>query len=90
MGVITDEDMENVRCRLNTRPGFDDWEGYTNYAVMTWEKFNEFRQKGEFCDVEVECSNGTLHAHKCVLAAGSPYFKVLLKESKQSTCQVIQ
>ena len=73
MRGITDDDMENVRCELNTKPGFDDWEGYTNYAIATWERFSEYHEKRRV----LWCWDRVLWQNRCALAAGSPYFEAL-------------
>ena len=88
MRGITDDDMENVCCELNTKPGFDDWEGYTNYAIATWERFSIYHEKGEFCDVEIECCDKIgvhlLLVLRILRRCFSPPYQ-LLKENKEST-----
>ena len=38
---------------------------------------NKFREDSSLCDIKLIIGNQTLQAHRCVLAAGSPYFNTL-------------
>ena len=42
MGLLRDEDNEDVRSHMARRDIYDDL--YISYASTTWEKFNEFRK----------------------------------------------
>lgn len=55
--------------------------------IVQWEKHSNHVFRG-LCtlmerqclvDIAICCGNNTLHAHKCVLAANSTYFKVFLR-----------
>ena len=43
------------------------------------------REQRQFCDAEVLVGGSTFHAHRCVLALGSPYFKALYTSSLQTS-----
>ena len=38
---------------------------------------NDLRKEGSFCDIVLKVGQDEMHAHRCVLAAGSPYFRSL-------------
>ncbi|XP_031427466.1 zinc finger and BTB domain-containing protein 20 isoform X2 [Clupea harengus] len=46
-----------------------------NFSSSVLETLNEQRQRGHFCDVTVRIHGSMLRAHRCVLAAGSPFFQ---------------
>merc|ERR1740124_2081499 len=48
----------------------------TQYKAY-WRNLNEQRQEGLLCDVVVQSGTRSYHAHKCILAAASPYFKAV-------------
>uniref|UniRef100_A0A669QBD1 Zinc finger and BTB domain containing 45 n=1 Tax=Phasianus colchicus TaxID=9054 RepID=A0A669QBD1_PHACC len=54
-----------------------------NFSRSLLETLNGQRLGGHFCDVTVRIREATLRAHRCVLAAGSPFFhdKLLLGHS---------
>ncbi|XP_064355656.1 zinc finger and BTB domain-containing protein 45 isoform X1 [Dromaius novaehollandiae] len=54
-----------------------------NFSKSLLETLNGQRLGGHFCDVTVRIREATLRAHRCVLAAGSPFFhdKLLLGHS---------
>ena len=52
-------------------------EDQTSNAFEVWKCLQEQREQNELCDVCITCSDGSLYAHRCVLAALSPYFKAL-------------
>lgn len=43
----------------------------------SYQLFRDMRQKKEFCDVTLNLGNGSVHAHKVILAASIPYFRSL-------------
>ena len=53
-----------------------------NFSRSLLETLNGQRLGGHFCDVTVRIREATLRAHRCVLAAGSPFFhdKLLLQD----------
>ncbi|KAM4704329.1 zinc finger and BTB domain-containing protein 45 [Rhinophrynus dorsalis] len=55
-----------------------------NFSKSLLETLNAQRLGGHFCDVTVHIHDATLRAHRCVLAAGSPFFhdKLLLGYSE--------
>uniref|UniRef100_A0A8C8VIS7 Zinc finger and BTB domain containing 45 n=1 Tax=Pelusios castaneus TaxID=367368 RepID=A0A8C8VIS7_9SAUR len=55
-----------------------------NFSKSLLETLNGQRLGGHFCDVTVHIHEATLRAHRCVLAAGSPFFhdKLLLGYSE--------
>lgn len=55
-----------------------------NFSKSLLETLNGQRLGGHFCDVTVHIQEATLRAHRCVLAAGSPFFhdKLLLGYSE--------
>ncbi|XP_032648871.1 zinc finger and BTB domain-containing protein 45 [Chelonoidis abingdonii] len=55
-----------------------------NFSKSLLETLNAQRLGGHFCDVTVHIHEATLRAHRCVLAAGSPFFhdKLLLGYSE--------
>ncbi|XP_061494145.1 zinc finger and BTB domain-containing protein 45 [Rhineura floridana] len=55
-----------------------------NFSKSLLETLNAQRLGGHFCDVTVHIQEATLRAHRCVLAAGSPFFhdKLLLGYSE--------
>ena len=53
--------------------------------VTRLRTFNGFRSNGEFCDVEIECIDGFLEAHKCVLSVSNAFFKTLFTSKISST-----
>ncbi|XP_028931246.1 zinc finger and BTB domain-containing protein 20 [Ornithorhynchus anatinus] len=46
-----------------------------NFSNSVLETLNEQRNRGHFCDVTVRIHGSMLRAHRCVLAAGSPFFQ---------------
>ncbi|KAM7026409.1 zinc finger and BTB domain-containing protein 45 [Acridotheres tristis] len=54
-----------------------------NFSRSLLETLNGQRVAGQFCDVTVRIREASLRAHRCVLAAGSPFFhdKLLLGHS---------
>ncbi|XP_018607328.1 zinc finger and BTB domain-containing protein 20 isoform X2 [Scleropages formosus] len=46
-----------------------------NFSNSILETLNEQRNRGHFCDVTVRIHGSMLRAHRCVLAAGSPFFQ---------------
>ncbi|RLV62641.1 hypothetical protein DV515_00019096 [Chloebia gouldiae] len=54
-----------------------------NFSRSLLETLNGQREAGQFCDVTVRIREASLRAHRCVLAAGSPFFhdKLLLGHS---------
>ncbi|KAJ7320279.1 hypothetical protein JRQ81_019790 [Phrynocephalus forsythii] len=46
-----------------------------NFSSSVLETLNEQRNRGHFCDVTVRIHGSMLRAHRCVLAAGSPFFQ---------------
>uniref|UniRef100_A0A8C6W339 Zinc finger and BTB domain containing 45 n=3 Tax=Nannospalax galili TaxID=1026970 RepID=A0A8C6W339_NANGA len=55
-----------------------------NFSRSLLETLNGQRLGGHFCDVTVRIREASLRAHRCVLAAGSPFFqdKLLLGHSE--------
>uniref|UniRef100_A0A8D0GJQ2 Zinc finger and BTB domain containing 45 n=1 Tax=Sphenodon punctatus TaxID=8508 RepID=A0A8D0GJQ2_SPHPU len=55
-----------------------------NFSKSLLETLNGQRLGGHFCDVTIHIQEATLRAHRCVLAAGSPFFhdKLLLGYSE--------
>lgn len=49
------------------------------------KRMNEFRHEKKFCDVCIIFDDHKIHAHKCILAAGSDYFKCLFGGSFQES-----
>ena len=50
---------------------------YSDLTFTGWKSLNSQRLNKEFCDVIVKCGTDEFHAHKCVLASLSQYFKAL-------------
>ncbi|XP_062844502.1 zinc finger and BTB domain-containing protein 20 [Trichomycterus rosablanca] len=46
-----------------------------NFSSSVLETLNEQRNRGHFCDVTVRIHGSMLRAHRCVLAAASPFFQ---------------
>ncbi|XP_076867615.1 LOW QUALITY PROTEIN: zinc finger and BTB domain-containing protein 20 [Brachyhypopomus gauderio] len=46
-----------------------------NFSNSVLETLNDQRNRGHFCDVTVRIHGSMLRAHRCVLAAGSPFFQ---------------
>lgn len=46
-----------------------------NFSNSVLGTLNEQRNRGHFCDVTVRIHGSMLRAHRCVLAAGSPFFQ---------------
>ncbi|XP_064158119.1 zinc finger and BTB domain-containing protein 20-like isoform X2 [Anguilla rostrata] len=46
-----------------------------NFSNSVLKTLNEQRNRGHFCDVTIRIHGSMLRAHRCVLAAGSPFFQ---------------
>ncbi|KAL4648477.1 zinc finger and BTB domain-containing protein 20-like isoform X1 [Arapaima gigas] len=46
-----------------------------NFSNSILKTLNEQRNRGQFCDVTIRIHGSMLRAHRCVLAAGSPFFQ---------------
>ncbi|XP_048838275.1 zinc finger and BTB domain-containing protein 20-like isoform X1 [Brienomyrus brachyistius] len=46
-----------------------------NFSKSILQTLNEQRNRGQFCDVTIRIHGSMLRAHRCVLAAGSPFFQ---------------
>ena len=46
------------------------------------KKLLHVRQEKAYCDVTIQAHATTFHAHKCILAAGSTFFSLLLSRSQ--------
>uniref|UniRef100_A0A8C5QM19 Zinc finger and BTB domain-containing protein 20 n=1 Tax=Leptobrachium leishanense TaxID=445787 RepID=A0A8C5QM19_9ANUR len=79
---LSDEDDHN--CLVFSLAGDISCKGMTerihsinlhNFSNSVLETLNEQRNRGHFCDVTVRIHGSMLRAHRCVLAAGSPFFQ---------------
>ena len=48
----------------------------SNYESLLNARLCTLLKHQSLVDVAVRCVNNTVHVHKCVLAASSPYFRV--------------
>ncbi|XP_019639447.1 PREDICTED: kelch-like protein 21 [Branchiostoma belcheri] len=70
----------------NTEEDFDrDTTSYHHATVL--DIFREFRRTGRHCDVTLCVGERAIPCHRAVLAAGSPYFKLLLLGGFAESCQ---
>ena len=51
--------------------------GPERHTSEAFTRFSEFRTKNKLCDVVIKVGELTLHAHRVVLAACSPYFSAM-------------
>ena len=62
------------------------------FVAQAFEQLASMRDRGELCDVVIRVGETTLHAHKTILAACSPYFHAMfsgeLRESRDGTVTI--
>ncbi|XP_078660002.1 kelch-like protein 30 [Branchiostoma floridae x Branchiostoma belcheri] len=70
----------------NTEEDFErDTTAYHHATVL--DMFREFRSTGRHCDVTLCVGERAIPCHRAVIAAGSPYFKLLLLGGFAESCQ---
>lgn len=55
---------------------------WKNHAGRMRESLKLMRVNGDFVDVTLWCEKRSIRAHKCLLAAGSPYFEEVFKQDQ--------
>lgn len=51
---------------------------YDDHSRMMCSVLCSLMEHQSLVDLAIRCGNSTIHAHKCVLAANSPYFRVIV------------
>ncbi|XP_060584738.1 kelch-like protein 8 isoform X1 [Ruditapes philippinarum] len=63
-----------------------------NFFRDTYKTLNNFRDKGELCDVEIQCGQRSFKCHRILLASISGYFRAMfmgkMAESKQNVIKI--
>lgn len=54
---------------------------WKNYGTHFRRELKTLCVNGDFVDVTLWCERQTIQAHKCILAAVSPYFRLIFKEA---------
>lgn len=55
---------------------------WKNYSTHFRKELKMLCVNGDFVDVTLWCEKRTIQAHKCILAAVSPYFRLIFKETQ--------
>ncbi|XP_067280944.1 zinc finger and BTB domain-containing protein 22 [Pseudorasbora parva] len=73
--------MEQVLGRTSVPPGPVLQVCFPSARASVLENLNRQREEGQLCDLSIQVQGHVFRAHRCVLAASSPYFhdQVLLK-----------
>ncbi|XP_067267583.1 zinc finger and BTB domain-containing protein 22 [Chanodichthys erythropterus] len=73
--------MEQILGRASAPPGPVLQVCFPSVRASVLENLNRQREEGQLCDLSIQVQGQVFRAHRCVLAASSPYFhdQVLLK-----------
>ena len=81
-GKIMAATRKRVRGAAASSSGLIKLSGGDACTAGLWEQ----RQQQLFCDANLTAGGTEFHAHRCVLALGSPYFKALFTTSMDASC----
>lgn len=66
--------MEQILGRASAPPGPVLQVCFPSVRASVLENLNRQREEGQLCDLSIQVQGQVFRAHRCVLAASSPYF----------------
>jgi len=66
--------MEQILGRASAPPGPVLQVCFPSARAAVLENLNRQREEGQLCDLSIQVQGHVFRAHRCVLAASSPYF----------------
>ena len=52
-----------------------------DYSLFVQNRVKSLQERGVLCDVTIQVSDRSFPAHRCILAASSPYFEIMFNSS---------